>query len=93
MAFAHQSRGRITFHFSVRLPLVVPAPEGFAVVFRTLLSTEVQAIRWTRLLVTELINTTGTLAEFTAVLGPTKENTKQLFCKTYFLCDWRVTRV
>ena len=93
IASDHQSCGIITFHFSIWLPFVVPSPERFAVVFCTLLGTEVQTICWTWLMMTKLINTTGTLAEFAAILWPKKTRKKKFFCKTYFLCDWHVTCV
>lgn len=77
MAFVHQSCGIITFHFSVWLPFVVPSPERFAVIFCTLLGTEVQTICWTWLSITKLINTTGTLAEFATILWPKKKKRKK----------------
>lgn len=77
MAFVHQSCDIITFHFSVWLPFVVPSPERFAVIFCTLLGTEVQTICWTWLSITKLINTTGTLAEFATILWPKKKEEKK----------------
>lgn len=90
IAFVHQNCGIITFHFSIWFPFVVPSPERFAVVFCTLLGTEVQTICWTWLIIAKFINTTGTLAEFATILWPWKKR-KKIIGNTYFLCDWHVT--
>lgn len=78
------SRATLTFHFGVGLPLVEPAPEGFAVVLCTLQGSEVQAACWARLLIAKLIHTAGTLAELPTVLRPTKKREKDDFAKSPF---------
>lgn len=57
-----------TFHFGVWLPFVVPSPEGFAVVLGALLSSEVHSIGLAWLGVTQLVQSTGALAELAVVL-------------------------
>lgn len=52
-----------TFHLRVRLPLVVPASEAPAVVFRTLHGAEVNAILGTFLTVAKLQTASGALTE------------------------------
>lgn len=57
-----------TFHFGVWLPFVVPSPEGFAVVLCALLSSEVHSVGLAWFGVTQLVQSTGALAELAIVL-------------------------
>ena len=61
---------QLTVHLGVGLPLVVPAPEGLAVVLGALLSPEVHGAERARPSVAQLVETAGAGAEFTVVLGP-----------------------
>lgn len=82
-----ESRAPLTFHFGVGLPLVEPAPEGFAVVLCTLQGSEVRAVCWAGLLVAKLVNTAGTLAELPTILRPNREKKrkkKKDFAKSSF---------
>ena len=53
----------VTFHLCVGLPLVVPPPEPFAVVFRTLHGAEVNAIVGAFLAVAKLQSARGALTK------------------------------
>lgn len=62
---------KLTIHFGVGLPLVVPASEGLAVVLGTLLGPEVHSVNGARPSVTQLVETAGAGAKFTVVLRST----------------------
>lgn len=64
------SLGQLTVHFGVGLPLVVPAPEGLAVVLCTLLGPKAHRLRRTRPRVTQLVEAAGARTKFTIVLWP-----------------------
>lgn len=62
---------KLTIHFGVGLPLVVPASEGLAVVLGALLGPEVHGVNGARPSVTQLVETAGAGAKFTVVLRST----------------------
>lgn len=68
--FLEAYRDQITFHFCIGLPLVEPSTERFAVIFCTLLGSEIQAIFITRVNIAQLIYTARTWTELATILWP-----------------------
>lgn len=63
---------KLTVHFGVGLPFVIPAPERLAVVLCALLGPEVHGIGGTWTSVTQLVETAGARAKLTVVLRPAR---------------------
>lgn len=75
---------KLTVHFRVGLPFVIPAPERLAVVLCTLLGPEVHSIRGAWTSVAQLVETAGAGAEFTIVLRPVRKTRQKAQSRVFY---------